>query len=79
MQQKLALNSTLGHKNGLGEKSYQRFAFANILFQYNWSFEFWSSFVPCLLGANINFKAMPWTSKTSLLLDVSFCFLFYVD
>jgi hypothetical protein len=54
----------------------EAFAFANILFQYNWSFEFWSSFVPCLLGANINFKAMPWTSKISSFLDVSFCFLF---
>jgi hypothetical protein len=59
---KLALNSTLGHKNGLGEKICRS---ANILFQYNWSFEFWSPFVPCLLGANINFKTMPWTSKTS--------------
>jgi hypothetical protein len=76
---KLALNSTLGHKNGLGEKIYRSFAFANILFQYNSSFEFRNSFVPCLLGANINFKVVPWTSKTSSMLDVSFHFLFYVD
>ncbi len=53
---KLALNSTLGHKNGLGEKIYQSFAFANILFQYNWSFEFLELFCTLFVGCKYQFQ-----------------------